>query len=110
MNHPEITDLQFRAMARERGYELRKHKEPALMLPCPICDKKYTRTWMTPRSESESHWMYYRTCSKCGFEGYLAKTKELSKVSWNDAVKDCLKHKGQNLVDGGNNNVEYRAR
>lgn len=106
MIHREITDNEFRAMARERGYELRKHKEPMYILPCPVCDTKRTRIWMTPRSNSESRWMYYRICSKCGFEGHLAKTRELSKISWNDAVKDCLKSKGQNLVDGGNDNVE----
>lgn len=101
MIHPEITDLQFRAMARERGYELRKHKEPVLMLPCPICGKKYTRIYFGLVKEI-SPMLLLRRCKYCGFEGYLAKTKELSKISWNDAVKDCLKSKGQNLVDGGN--------
>lgn len=109
MNHPEITDLQFRVMARERGYELRKHKEPTYILPCPVCDTKCTSIWFAIRKETSST-LLLRRCKHCGFEGYLAKTKELSKVSWNEAVKDCLKSKGQNLVEGGNDNVEYRAR
>lgn len=109
MIHPEIKDNEFRAMARERGYELRKHKEPTYILPCPVCDTKRTSIWFAIGKETSSMSLL-RRCKHCGFEGYLAKSKELSKVSWNEAVKDCLKSKGQNLVDGGNDNVEYRAR
>ena len=90
MIHPEITDLQFRAMARERGYELRKHKEPTYILPCPVCGVKRTSIWFGIGKETSSMSLL-RRCKYCGFEGYLAKSKELSKVSWNEAVQEYLK-------------------
>lgn len=95
--YPEITDIQFRAMARERGYELRKREKRTTLLNCPICDKKYTRFWINTKNNT-----CFRVCVNCGFEGYETKTIEGSKKSWNEAVKDCLQSKGKNIIDGGN--------
>lgn len=87
MIHPEITDLQFRAMARERGYELRTRKKPIYILPCPKCGKKRTSIWFTIGKETTA---MYRRCRCCGFEGDYAKTKTESYRTWNDAVKRYL--------------------
>lgn len=89
MIHPEITDNEFRAMARERGYELRKRKEPTCMLPCPVCGKKYTRIWFALGKETR-YMPMFRRCVHCGFEGNYAKTKTESYKTWNDAVKRYL--------------------
>lgn len=43
--HPEITDTELKALARDRGYKLIKLNPREKLLPCPKCGKKRTRIW-----------------------------------------------------------------
>lgn len=105
-NEPEISLNQLKIIAAKYGHNLHKKSEKSYLvrklMRCPICDKKRTIIMQTPNRP-----VFYRVCKNCGFRRNSMSHKYGTNIGWNDTVKDCLKSKGQNLVDGGNDNVEY---
>lgn len=80
-----LTLEQLKAEAEELGYNLIQKPKKITLLPCPLCGKKKTSSWVCRRGT-------YRAC-KCGFQGKYARTWNGTKAAWNEAVEEYLKEK-----------------
>lgn len=60
-------------------------KEPATVLTCPKCGRKYTQLW---RNRVRPVWR--RVCSHCHFIGYEANSQSKTLKTWNQAVEDYI--------------------
>ena len=78
-----ITDEEFKAEAKRRGYDLIKIPEKVTLLPC-ICGSTKRSVWY------ESGIGFYQ-CVKCDTAAPGAKTDRQRKLNWNAMIEEKRK-------------------
>lgn len=84
---PTITDEEFKAEAKRRGYRLVKISEKVKtvsLLPC-VCGRKMIGRWVNPYNE------VFCRCGNCGLEAESAWTDERAKLNWNKMIEEKMK-------------------
>ena len=84
-NMEAVTDEEFEAEAKRRGYYLQKKSENVKFLPC-ICGANRRTEWWNMK---EHGWSY--ECNRCGQTSLVGKTKKDAKLNWNRMIEEKMK-------------------
>ena len=79
----ELTDEEFKAEAKRRGYNLIKIPEKVTLLPCVCGSERRTRVFIMSGKE------YYK-CTKCGLWAKNGKSNREAKLKWNKMIEEVL--------------------
>lgn len=77
----ELTDEEFKAEAKRRGYNLIKIPEKVKLLPC-VCGRKRITEWY-----HQGHKIFY-ACPDCDLHSDWATTRLQAKLNWNKLVEE----------------------
>lgn len=83
-HRPTITDEEFKAEAKRRGYNLIKIPEPVKLLPCVCGNDKHHRVFIMSG-------LQYYSCQKCGLVAEDGKTERQAKLNWNKMIEEKMK-------------------
>ena len=79
-----VSDEEFKAEAKRRGYNLIKIQPYVKLLPC-VCGRKRIGSWMT-----QGRMKYYR-CDDCGLGAAPARSDRQAKIFWNEMIEEKMK-------------------
>ena len=82
-----MTDEEFKAEARRRGYKLIKvpeKVETVKLLPC-ICGRKLIRQWCGSRNHV--NFTFY-ACPRCELRALDAESERQARINWNAKIKE----------------------
>ena len=82
-----VSDEEFKAEAKLRGYNLIKIPEKVKLLPC-VCGSKKPECWCC--SDATGHYELY-VCPNCDLEAPRAKTNRKAKLNWNKMIEGEMK-------------------
>lgn len=77
----EVTDEEFKAEAKRRGYNIIKIPEKVTLLPCICGSERRTRVFIMRGHE-------YYTCVKCGLVAKDGKSNREAKLNWNKMIEE----------------------
>ena len=80
---PEISDEEFKAEAKRRGYNLIKIPENVKLLPC-ICGEKQPQSWYCKG-------LTFYKCGNCGVASPMSKGERKAKLNWNKMIEENMK-------------------
>lgn len=78
-----MSDDEFKAEAKRRGYNLIARHEPVKRLPC-VCGNKRPELW-----NGSNRTVHYE-CANCGLKAERAKSDREAVIRWNEAVKERM--------------------
>ena len=84
MKAPEVTDEEFKAEAKRRGYNLIKIPEKVKLLPCVCGNDKHHRVFIMSG-------LQYYSCRKCGLVAEDGKTERQARLNWNTMIEEKMK-------------------
>lgn len=90
-NRPTITDEEFKAEAKRRGYNLIKIHEKVKLLPCVCGNTKHNRVFIMSG-------MQYYSCRKCGLVAEDGMTERQAKLNWNKMIEGKMKDENANRL------------
>ena len=79
-----VTDDEFKAEAKRRGYNIIKIPEKVKLLPC-VCGKKRLSLWYTQGK------MQFYCCDECGLRSAPARSERRAKIHWNEMIEEKMK-------------------
>jgi hypothetical protein len=88
-----LTDEEFKAEAKRRGYNLikiRKKEKKIPLLPC-VCGKKQIYNYVTVAPGHSTDFEFYK-CNKCGFTANVSQTNHQARINWNKAIEEEMNH------------------
>lgn len=88
-----LTDEEFKAEAKRRGYNLikiRKKEKKIQLLPC-VCGNKRISHYVTVAPGQSTDFEFYK-CDKCGFTANLSKTNHQARINWNKEIDEGINH------------------
>lgn len=88
----ELTDEEFKAEAKRRGYNLIKIPEKVTLLPC-VCGKKKLRTWYVPGKKQ------FYECPNCGLRSEPATMIRQMNLNWNKMIKEKRNEASKSISD-----------
>lgn len=80
-----MDDMEFKAEAKRRGYNLIKIPEKVKLLPC-VCGtgRRKVEQWLTTNGR------YYK-CNNCGLESFVGRSERKAKLLWNEMIERKMK-------------------
>lgn len=85
----ELSDEEFKAEAKRRGYNLIKipeKVEKVKLLPC-VCGRKKITCWVTVMPGQSMDFEFYK-CEKCGLTANLSTNNHQARLNWNKMIEE----------------------
>ena len=83
-NMEAVSDEEFKAEAKRRGYNLIKIPEKVNLLPCVCGSERRDRVFVMRGFE-------YYSCAACGLVAEEANTTRKAKLNWNKMIEEKMK-------------------
>ena len=86
-----MDDMEFKAEAKRRGYNVIKIPEKVKLLPC-VCGRKKLECWCSVDA-GVGYELY--VCPNCDLEAPKGKTNRQAKLNWNAMIEEKMKDAGK---------------